>query len=323
MRRRDFITLLGSGAAWPVAARAQQTALPVIGFLSPASNDPGMVTAFGKGLGETGFIEGRNVAIEYRWANNDAARLPGLAADLVRRRVDVMIVTNSTPAILAAKNATSTIPVIFSSGADPVQAGFVASLNRPGGNLTGVSTLNIELEPKRLGLLRELLPRARRIGLLVNPTNPNTESVIRDVKASASAVGFEIEVLTASSNRDIDTAFAGSAQRRPDGLLVSPNALFLNRRVQLAILAARQAIPAIYSYRENVEVGGLMSYGTPSTDLHQVGIYAGRILKGEKPADLPVIQATKFELVVNLQTAKTLGIDIPHTLLAIADEVIE
>jgi len=325
-RRREFITLLGGGAAaWPIAARGQQAAMPVIGYLSvtaPEASQP-FIAALRKGLSETGYVEGRNVAIEYRWAHNEHDRLPELAADLVRRQVAV-IATSSTPAALAAKAATTTIPIVFSGGADPVQSGLVASLNRPGGNVTGLSSMNTDLIGKRLGILHELLPVAARFAVLVDPNAANAESTITDAQAAAAAIGRQIEVLTASSNREIDAAFASLVQKRIEVLLVSPHTLFFNRRVQLVTLGVRHAAPAIYPTREFVEAGGLMSYGSSVPDIQrQVGIYVGRILKGEKPADLPVVRPTKFELVINLQTARLLGIEVPATLLAIADEVIE
>jgi putative ABC transport system substrate-binding protein len=327
LRRREFITLLGGAAAsWPLIARAQQASMPVVGYLYSGSLEPSahLVAAFRTGLGETGYIEGQNVAIEYRYAQNENDRLPELAADLVRRRVAVLVAPGSTPAALAAKAATATVPVVFSGGGDPVQAGLVASLNRPGGNVTGVTTMSVELGAKRLGLLHELLPAAARFAVLVNPNSPLTEPFVTDVRAAASGIGRQIEVLTASTNRDIDAAFASFVQKQADALLVTPDALFLNRRVQLVTLAARQAVPTIYPVREDAAAGGLMSYGSNFADLfRQTGIYAGRVLKGEKPADLPILRATKFEFVINLQTAKTLGIEIPTTLLARADEVIE
>jgi putative ABC transport system substrate-binding protein len=327
MKRREFITLLGgAAAAWPRAARAQQPTMPVVGYLYAGSPEPTahLVAAFRKGLGEVGYVEGQNVAVEFRWTHNDNNRLPELAADLVRRRVAVIATPGSIATALAAKAATATIPIVFSAGADPVQAGLVASLNRPGGNITGVLTMNNEIGAKRLGLLHELLPGAARFAVLVNPSNPTAESTIADAQAAASTIGRQIEVLTASTNRDIDAAFAILMQKRVDALLVVPDPLFVNRRVQLQSLATRHAVPAIYSVRENVEAGGLMSYGSSLTDLfRQNGIYVGRILRGEKPTDLPVMRATRFEFVINLQTARLLGIDIPATLLAIADEVIE
>ena len=326
IRRRDFISLLGSAGVWPLEAHAQQAAMPVVGYLSAGSPEASahLMAAFRKGLSEIGYVEGRNVAIEYRWAQTDLTRLPELAADLVRRRVAVLTSPGSTLAALAAKSATATIPIVYSGGIDAVQSGLVASLNRPGGNVTGVTTLSGDLGAKRLGLLHELLPRATRFALLANPNDQNFEAMATDAQAAASTIGAEIEVLGANTNREIDAAFATLVQRRADALMVAPGALFSNRRVQLATLAARHAVPAIYADRSSAEAGGLMSYGPNQGDLHrQVGLYVGRILKGEKPADLPVMRPTKFELVINLQSARLLGIDIPATLLAIADEVIE
>jgi putative tryptophan/tyrosine transport system substrate-binding protein len=326
MRRRDFISLLGSAAvAWPVAARAQQPAMPVIGFLDGTSfaERADLMTAFRQGVHETGYVEGQNVAIEYRWAQGQYDRLPDLAADLVRRQVAVIATTDTTSAI-AAKAATTTIPIVFTTGGDPVRDGLVASLNRPGGNVTGVSFLSATLAAKLLGLLHELLPGAERIAVLVDPNFPITEPFVSDVRAAASATRKQIEVLYAHTGRDIDTVFAGLAQKPIDALLVGPGPLFNNRRVQLVTLAAHHRVPAIYLQREAAEAGGLMSYGTSLTDaFRQAGLYTGRILKGEKPADLPVMQSTKFEFVINLKTAKTLGLTFPPGLLAIADEVIE
>ena len=326
MRRREFITLLGgAAAAWPLAASAQQPAVPVVGFLAAGSPEASvsLVASFRKGLSEMAYVEGRNVSIEYRWAHNEPGRLPELAADLVRRQVAVLF-TQGAVAPALAKAATTTIPIVFSLGADPVQAGLVDSLNRPGGNVTGISYMNVELGAKRLGLLHELLPEAARFAVLIDPNSPTAESAVTDLQRAASTIARQIEVLAAGTNREIDTAFASLARTRSDALLVSPFPLFYDRRVQILTLAARHAIPAIYPAREWAEAGGMMSYGSSFTDMfYQAGIYTGRILKGEKPADLPVLRATKFELVINLQTAKTFGIEVPPTLLARADEVTE
>jgi putative ABC transport system substrate-binding protein len=327
MRRREFVTLLGgSAAAWPLAAHAQQPAMPVIGFLFGGSPEASanFVAAFRNGLGEAGYVEGQNVAIEYLWTHNDNDRLSELAADLVRRRVAVIVTPNLIAAALAAKAATATIPIVFGGGFDPVQAGLVASLNQPGGNVTGISFMSVETGGKRLGLLHELLPGAARFAMLVNPTNPNAEPNITEARAAASVIGRQIEVLAASTNRDIDTAFGSLVQKQADALLVSPEPLFTTRRVQLVTLAARHAVPTIYYIREFAEIGGLMSYGPNVADQYrQVGVYSGRILKGEKPGDLPILRPTKFEFVINLQTAKTLGLEVSPMLLARADEVIE
>jgi putative tryptophan/tyrosine transport system substrate-binding protein len=327
VKRREFITLLGGVAvAWPLPARAQQPPTPVIGFVYPSVPElsAGVVAAFRKGLNETGFVEGRNVTIEFRFGYNDNARLPELAADLVQRRVAVIATPASTPSALAAKAATTTIPIVFGIGGDPVELGLVASLNRPGGNVTGISSLNAELGAKRLGFLHELLPSAVRFAVLLNPNNRNAEPLTRDVQVMASAIGRQIEIFAASSARDIDTAFASLLQKRVDALVVNPDPLLDSRRVQLITLATHHRLPTIYPFRENVEIGGLMSYGSSAADRdRQVGIYTGRILKGEKPADLPVIRAAKFEFVINLQTARVLGLEMPATLLAQADEVIE
>ena len=325
MRRRTFISLAGGVAAWPFAARGQQPAMPVIGFL--ASSSPGpyapFLSAFHKGLKEAGYVEGQNVAIEYRWAEGQYDRLSALAADLVRSRVTV-IVANGTPGALAVKAATTTIPIVFSVSDDPAKLGLVTSLNRPGGNATGVNFVVAELESKQLGLLHELVPAAKRVGLLVNPNFPLTGAVTRDVIAAASAIGFAIDVVRASDSREIEAAFATLVRNKADALLVGPDAVLLSRRLQLAILAARHAIPAVYNVREYPEAGGLMSYGTSQTEAYrQVGIYTGKVLKGAKPADLPVVQSSKFELVINLPTARAIGLEIPPTLLARADEVIE
>jgi putative ABC transport system substrate-binding protein len=324
--RREFITLLGGAAVTsPLAARAQQRAMPVIGFLHSASSESRreQVVAYREGLNEGGFVEGRNASIEYRWAENQYHKLPELAADLTRRKVTV-IAAMSTPAALAAKAATSTIPIVFITSGDPVRSGLIASLNQPGGNLTGVSEIGEELVGKRLGLLHELVPGATRIAVLVNLNSPFAECTIAEVRAAGSIIGLQIEVLTANDNQDIDTAFASLAQKQIGGLLVSMDALFLSRRVQLAMQAVRHAVPAIFPIREDAEAGALMSYGASNTDVYrQAGLYTGRILNGEKPAEMPVQQPTKFQLVVNLQTAKVIGLEVPPTLLARADEVIE
>jgi ABC-type uncharacterized transport system substrate-binding protein len=324
MRRRSFLTLLGgAAAAWPLAAGAQQQAMPVIGFLYPGSPEPfaNQISALRKGLSEAGYVEGRNIAIEYRFAHYDNARLPELAADLVRRRVAAIATPASSEAALAAKGATTTIPIVFSTGGDVVQLGLVAGLNRPGGNVTGIGSMNAELSAKRLGLLHELIPSAARFAVLVSTTS---SSSIADLPPAVSAIGRQLEILTAGTTRDIDAAFASLARNPVDALLVSPNALFQNRRVQLVALAAHHRLPTIYPLREHVEISGLMSYGSSATDRdRQVGVYVGRILKGEKPSDLPVTRAVRFEFVLNLQTARTLGLQVPPGLLAIADEVIE
>jgi putative tryptophan/tyrosine transport system substrate-binding protein len=325
--RRDFIVALGSAAvAWPLAARAQQPAMPVIGFLGSESPDlfAGRLRAFRQGLSETGHVEGNNVAIEYRWAQDQYDRLPELAADLVRRRVAVIATPGSAQASLAAHAATTTIPIVFSTGVDPVKVGLVASLNRPGGNVTGVSSMNGELGAKQLGLLHELMSGATRFAVLANPNNAMTEAVVEDLRTAALAIGGQIDVFNVGTNSDIDTVFASLVQKRVDALLVISDYLFANRRVQLVTLATHHRVPTIYFSREYAEIGGLMSYGTSQTDLYrQVGIYVGRILKGERPGDLPILRATKFEFVINLQTAKTLGLTVPPGVLAIADEVIE
>jgi ABC-type uncharacterized transport system substrate-binding protein len=323
LKRREFITLFGGAAAWPIAARAQQ-AMPVIGWLharSPASDELD-VAALWQGLNEVGYVDGQNVAVEYRWARDRYEQLPALAADLVRRQV-ALIVSPSLPAALAAQAATATIPIVFNSGGDPVKYGLVASLSRPGANLTGVSTLTATLNAKRLELLRELVPKAALIAFVVNPNNPNSEE-IEDLQATAQAVGQPILVLEAGSERDLDTAFATAVRHRATGLLLHADAFLVGRRDQIVALAARHAVPVIYSSRETVAAGGLIGYGASRSDVfRQMAAYIGRILKGAKPADLPVMQPTKFNLVINLKTAKALGLEVPTTLLARADEVIE
>src|SRR5262245_61903346 len=327
MKRRQFITLLGgAAAAWPLAAIAQQAAMPVIGLLDPRS--PHLLATpshgFRLGLKDTGYVEGENVAFDYRWAENQMDRLPALAAELVRREVSV--IAASTPvAAFAAKATTTTIPIVFVVNDDPVRLGLVASLARPGGNATGINIFAAEVTAKRLDLLRELVPAAARVGVLVNPANAtSTESTLRDVPAAARTLGLQIKVLNASTSREIEAVFAGFGRERPDALFVGTDPYFYTRRVPIAVVGGRHAIPATFSQRDYAEAGGLMSYGTSLTDAYrQVGVYAGRILKGAKPSDLPVVQASKFELVINLPTARTLGLEIQPTLLARADEVIE
>jgi ABC-type uncharacterized transport system substrate-binding protein len=328
MKRRAFITLLGAAAAsWPLAARAQQSAMSVVGLVGGAGGDISTryATAFRTGLNQTGTIEGQNATVEYHWLAGQYDRLPSLMADLVRRRVAVIATPGSNPAALAAKAATATIPIVFGVGEDPVKLGLVASLARPGGNATGINLFNVEVATKRLGILHELVPKAVRMAVLVNPANASSaESTLRYIPEAARAMGLQSQVLNASSSDEIDAAFATLVRERADALFVAPDSFFNSRRVQFATLTARDRIPAAYSDREIVEAGGLMSYGTDFTDMcRQVGVYAGRILKGEKPADLPVVQASKFELVINLRTAKALGLDVPPALLARADEVIE
>jgi ABC-type uncharacterized transport system substrate-binding protein len=325
MRRRAFIVALGGAAAWPLPLSAQRTAVPVIGFVNGGSANPyaPMVAAFRQGLSETGYVEGRNVAIEFRWAEGQFDKLPALAADLVRRQVSAIAAT-TVPGVAAVKAATTTIPIVFVAGGDPVQLGLVASLNRPGGNLTGVTTLNAELGPKRLELLRELVPTATSIAALINPTGPIAETLSTDLRNAAGALGLQLHVLHASSERDFDTIFATAAQLRAGALSIVTDPLFINRSEQLAALALRHAVPTIYFTREFAAAGGLMSYGGSLTDAYRLGgVYAGRILKGEKPADLPVEQSTKVELILNLKTAKALGLTVPLSLLGRADEVIE
>lgn len=325
MRRREFILIGGAAAAWPFVARAQKKAMPVIGYLntgSPETNPP-LLAAFRQGLNEAGYVEGRNLAIEYRWAEGHYDRLPGLAADLVDRRVD-LIIASSPPSALAAKTATSTIPIVFRGGADPVGDGLVASLARPLGNLTGVGFGGADLTAKRLELLSELVPQPGMIALLVNPNGSNAEHIIQDVQEAARTKGLQLHVLKAGSESEIDTAFASLVQLHAGALVVSADPFLSNRRGQLVALASRHAVPAIYAWREFVASGGLISYGPSLTAaFHLIGIYAGKILKGAKPSDLPVEQPTKFELVINIKTAKSLGLTVPPTLLAQADGVIE
>jgi len=328
MRRREFITLLGGmTAAMSFAARAQQPAMPVIGFLSNASSESYEVRlrAFRQGLAERGFIEGQNVAIEYRWANGDNTRLASLAADLVGRNVAVLVSAGGTPSALAAKAATSAIPIIFAVAANPVTIGLVPRLNQPGGNLTGVANQNIEIGPKRLEVLRELLPKATTIGILMNPSNRNAgELFLRDLEPAARTMGMQLHILQASTDTDLESAFTSLPQLRVDALVVSPDVFFNTRSEQIAALSLRYKTPSIYQYRKFAAAGGLVSYGSDETESYRlVGIYAGRILKGDKPGDLPVQQAVKVELIVNLKTAKTLGITVPLSLLGRADEVIE
>jgi putative tryptophan/tyrosine transport system substrate-binding protein len=324
LKRRDFLTLLGGAAAWPQAARAQPQALPVVGYLRTGSPDGDFSLAgFRKGLGEMGYLEGRNVTIEYRWAQNDYGRLPELAADLARRQVAV-IAASPTSAALAAKAATMTIPIVFQAGGDAVEAGLIGSLGRAGGNVTGINSMATELGPKRVEVLHELLPKAERFGFLINPNIPNVQSAVSAVQAAAAALGCSVRVVAAATNQEIDAAIDRLAQERIEGLAITPAVLFNDRRVQLATLTARNALPTVFADRVFAEIGGLASYSASLAELYrQLGTYAGRVLKGEKPSEMPVIQPTKFELVINLQTARTLRIEVPPTLLAIADEVIE
>jgi ABC-type uncharacterized transport system substrate-binding protein len=325
MRRREFISLLSGAATWPLAARAQQSAIPTIGFLRStlAVSSTDLLVALRKGLKETGYVESQNITIEYRWAENRHERLSALAADLVRQRC-VVIIAGGVDAASAAKAATATTPIIFATGDDPVRSGLVGSLNRPGGNITGVTNLIVEVAPKRLGLLREVVPKAAVIGMLINPASRSFERQERETQAAARALGQQLYLFKVSSERDIDSAFATLAQYQIGALLIGANALFTGQRDQLVALAARHAMPTLHYSREFVEAGGLMSYGTSIRDAYrQVGVYVGRVLKGEKPADLPIIQSSMFELVINLKTAKALGLTVPFGLLNAADEVIE
>ena len=328
MRRREFISLLGAAAAaWPLTARAQQPALPVVGFFQGGSADANArnLAAFRKGLNETGYVEGQNVTIEYHWLEGQYGRVPALVADLVRRRVAVIAIPGSLPATLAAKAATATIPIVFGVPRDPVRLGLVASLARPGGNATGINFFTAEIVAKRLRLLHDLVPKAVRLAVLVNPANASiAESTLREVQEAAPTIGLQIQKLNASTIGEIDAAFVALARDRPDALFVAADGFFAGRAVQFATLTVRNNIPATYGSRDYAAAGGLMSYGTDLADMfRQVGVYTGKILKGAKPADLPVVQSTKFEFVINLQTARALGIEVPPGLLSIADEVIE
>lgn len=327
MKRRAFITLLGGAiAAWPPAARAQQPAMPVIGFLSTRSRDESarVVPAFQRGLAEGGYADGQNVIIEYRWALSQYDRLGALAGELVRRPVNMIVAVGGEPSARAAQAATSTIPIVATFSADPVASGLVASLSRPGGNLTGISDLTSALEPKRLGLLRELVPQATAIAVVLNPTFPAAAQQLKDVEEAARAIGVQLHILRASTDEEIELAFASITQLHLPAFAVASDPFLLTRRDKIVALAARHAVPGMYFFRDYALAGGLMSYGTDLADVYQqIGVYAGRVLKGDKPADLPIMQPTKFELLINLKTAKTLGLEIPPRLLALADEVIE
>jgi putative ABC transport system substrate-binding protein len=327
VRRREFITLLGGAAAWPIAASAQQPATPVVGLVNARSPEASerQVAAFRKGLNEAGCVEGQNVTVEYHWLNGQYDRLASLMADLVRRRVAVIATPGATLPALAAKAATATVPIVFGVAEDPVGLGLVASFARPGGNATGINIFLNELVAKRLGLLHELVPKAVRVAVLVNPANaPSAEATLRDLPEAARAIGLQTQVLNASTSREIEAAFATLVRERADALFVAPDAFFISRRVQFVTLAARYGIPTAHNAREEVEAGGLMSYGTDNLDMwRQVGVYTAQILKGAKPADLPVLQSTKFEFVINLQTARALGIEVPNSIQLLADELIE
>ena len=327
MKRRTFVAGLGSAAAWPVVARAQPKQMPVVGFIAAESSDRNadLPAAFRRGLNEAGFIEGRDVAIEYRWANLQLDRLPSLAIDLVRRQVAVIAATGSVATALAAKQATTTIPIVFNIGVDPVKEGLVAAFNKPGGNITGITSVNNQLGTKWVGLMHELLPNAMRFAVLADPKDPmNVVAMITDMQRGAAALGLQLEVLYASTSSELQTSIADVTQKQAAALMITPSALFLDQRAQIATLASRDGVPAIYANRNFPAAGGLMSYGSNRTDtFRQSGIYCGRILRGEKPSNLPVMQPTQFELVINLKTAKALGLTIPETLLATADEVIQ
>jgi putative ABC transport system substrate-binding protein len=326
MRRREFITLLGGAVAWPLAARAQQLTMPIIGYLSARSPDDTvhLVAAFRRGLSEHGFVEGQNVTIEYRWALGQYDRLPAMASEFARRPVAVMTTTGGEPSAFAAKAATTTIPIVFSIGGDPVKAGLVASYNRPGGNLTGISLLTSPAEPKRIGLLHQLVPQATAIGFLLNPNLPQAESQIRDVQEAAGSLNLQVHILRASTDREIDSAFEAVALQHIEALAVAADPFFDTRREKLVALTARYAVPTMYHFREFALAGGLLSYGIDASEGYRlVGVYTGRVLKGDKPAELPVIQAVKFQLVINLKTAKALGVKVSDNFLSLADEVIE
>ena len=325
MKRREFISLLGGAAAWPLAARAQQPAMPVIGFVQSGSLDARRIAAFRSGLNETGFVEGQNVTVEYHWLDGQFDHLSSLMGDLVRRRVAVLATPGGNLAAQAAKAATTTIPIVFGVGEDPVKLGLVASLARPGGNATGINMFSQEVTAKRLGLLHELVPKAVRVAVLVNPANvPTTALALRDIPEAARTIGLQIQVFNASTSHEIEAAFATIVRDQADALFVAPDAFFVSRRVQFVTLATRYGIPAAHTTREEVEAGGLMSYGTDPRDMfRQAGVYTGQILKRAKPADLPVVQLTKFEFVINLQTARALGLEVPNSIQLLADEVIE